>query len=72
MPAKKLNVGDRVEWDTSQGTTFGRVKKKLTRPTKIKTHKVAASAKNPEYLVETEKSKKLAAHKSSELRKRSR
>jgi hypothetical protein len=72
MPAKKLSVEDRVEWDTSQGTTVGRIKKKLTKPTKIKSHKVAASPKNPEYLVETEKSRKLAAHRPAELRKRAR
>ena len=72
MSAKNLKVGDRVEWDTSQGKTVGRIKKKLTRPTKIKTHKVAASAKNLEYLVETEKSRKLAAHQPSGLRKRQR
>ena len=69
MAEKKLSVGDRVEWNTSQGKTVGRVKKKLTSPMKIKTHKVAASAENPEYLVETEKSKKLAAHKPGELKK---
>ena len=72
MVAKKLSVGDRVEWDTSQGKTVGRIKKKLTSPTRIKTHKVAASAKNPEYLMQTEKSRKLAAHKPAELRKRGR
>ena len=48
MSTKKLSVGDRVEWDTSQG-----------------------SRENPEYLVQTEKSKKLAAHKPAELRKKS-
>ena len=42
MSAKKLRVGDRVESDTSPGKTAGRITKKLTRPTKIKTHKVAA------------------------------
>ena len=72
MSTKKLSVGDRVEWDTSQGKTTGRIKKKLTSPMKIKSHKVAASKENPEYLVETEKSKKLAAHKPAELRKKSR
>ncbi len=69
-PAKKLSPGDRVEWNTSQGKTVGHVKKKLTAPMKIKTHQVAASKENPEYLVETEKSKKLAAHKPSELKKK--
>jgi hypothetical protein len=39
---------------------------------KIKSHQVAASKDNPEYLVETEKSKKLAAHKPDELKKRGR
>jgi len=61
-----------VEWDTPQGKTVGRVKKKLTHPIKIKGHKVAASATNPEFLVETEKSRKLAAHKPAALRKRAR
>lgn len=70
MATKKLSVGDRVEWNTSQGKTVGRVKKKLTSPMKIKTHAVKASPENPEYLVETEKSRKLAAHKPGELKKK--
>ena len=72
MSTKKLSVGDRVEWDTPQGKTVGRAEKKLTRPMKIKAHKVAASPQNPEYLVRTEKSRKLAAHQPTELRKLSR
>lgn len=67
--SKSLKPGARVKWDTSQGQTTGRVKKKLTSPRKIKGHKVAASKSNPEYLVETEKTKKLAAHRPGELRK---
>jgi hypothetical protein len=63
--AKTLKTGDKVEWETSQGKTTGTVKKKLTSPTKIKGHKVAASKDNPEYLVKTTKSKKEAAHKPS-------
>lgn len=66
---KSLKEGDKVEWETSQGKTSGTVKKKLTSPTKIKSHKIAASKENPEYLVETEKSKKLAAHKPEALKK---
>ena len=68
--AKELKRGDKVEWETSQGKTTGTVKKKLTSPTKIKTHKVAASKGNPEYLVETAGSKKLAAHQAEALKKR--
>jgi hypothetical protein len=68
--AKTFKPGDKVAWDTSQGTTQGRIVKKQTSPTKIKTHQVAASKDNPQYIVESDKSGKQAAHKPSELRKR--
>ena len=68
--AKTFKPGDKVAWDTSQGTTQGRVVKKQTTPTKIKTHEVAASKDNPQYIVESDKSGKRAAHKPEELRKR--
>ena len=68
--AKQLKVGDKVTWETSQGETTGRVVKRQTSPTKIKTHKVAASKDNPEYIVESAKSGKRAAHKASALKKR--
>ncbi len=58
--ADKLKKGDKVEWETSQGKTSGTVKKKLTAPTDIKGHHVAASEDNPEFLVESEKSGKEA------------
>ena len=64
-----LKKGDKVEWKTSQGKTSGTVKKKLTSATKIKGHEVKASKDNPEYLVETEESKKEAAHKPEALKK---
>ena len=64
-----LKKGDKVEWDTSQGKTEGEVEKKLTSPTEIKHHHVAASKENPEYLVKSDKSGKEAAHKPEELRK---
>ncbi len=68
--AEKLKTGDKVEWETSQGKTSGTVKKKLTKPSDIKGHHVAASADNPEYLVESEKSGKEAAHKPAALKKK--
>ena len=67
----KFKKGDAVEWETPQGTTSGEVKKKLTAPTDIKSHHVAASAENPEYLVESDGSGKEAAHKPSALKKKS-
>jgi len=69
MTEKTFKAGDTVAWDHSQGTTKGKVVRKLTRPMTIKGHKVAASADNPEYLVESAKTGAKAAHKPSELRK---
>ena len=68
---KTLKPGDQVEWQTSQGKTRGTVKKKLTTKTKIKSHVVAASKGDPQYLVQSEKSGGVAAHKPSALKKRS-
>ena len=65
----RLKPGDRIEWNTPQGKTRGRVTKKQTSPTKIKGHKVAASSHNPEYLVQSEKTGKKAAHKRGSLKK---
>jgi hypothetical protein len=67
--AKSFKPGDRVQWNTPQGKTRGKVKKKLTTPRKIKGHAVRASKENPEYLVESEKSGKPTAHKPTELKK---
>lgn len=68
--AKNLKKGDRVEWDTSQGKTHGKVVEKQTSETHIKKHKVAASKENPQWIVESEKSGKKAAHRPDELRKK--
>ncbi|MEO8045607.1 MAG: DUF2945 domain-containing protein [Spartobacteria bacterium] len=69
--SKELKAGDEVEWQTSQGKTSGVVKQKLTSKRKIKSHAVAASKKNPEYLVESKKTGAPAAHKPGALRKKS-
>ena len=68
--AKQLKRGDKVEWNTSQGPTSGKVVRKQTSSTKIKGHKVAASKDNPQYIVESEKSGRRAAHNRSALKKR--
>ena len=67
--AKTLKRGDKVSWNTSQGRTTGKVVKRTTHKSKIKTHVVAASAANPEYIVKSDKSGKTAAHKKSALKK---
>jgi hypothetical protein len=69
MTEKTFKAGDKVAWDHSQGTTKGKVVRKQTTPTQIKGHKVAASKDNPEYIVKSDKTGAIAAHKPSELRK---
>lgn len=67
--AKQLKSGDKVSWKSHGGKAEGKVVRKLTSPTQIKGHKVAASKDNPEYLVETGEGKQ-AAHKLEALTKR--
>lgn len=67
---KTFAKGDKVVWNTSQGETHGTVERKLTKPTDIKGHHVAASKDNPEYLVKSDKSGGTAAHKPEALKKR--
>jgi len=67
---KTLKAGDKVSWQSHGGTATGKVVKKITSPTKIKDHKVAASKDNPEFIVETDDGKK-AAHKPGALSRRS-
>ncbi len=67
--AKSLSKGDKVEWSTSQGKTAGKVVKKQTTDTKIKGHDVKASENDPQYIVESSKSGKRAAHKPGQLHK---
>jgi len=67
--SKELKPGDKVTWNTSRGKTVGVVKKRLTGKTSVKTHKVSASKASPEFLVESSKTGKKAAHKPQALRK---
>ena len=68
--SKELRKGEKVEWDTSQGVTDGYVVRKQTSKTQIKGHTVQASKENPQYIVQSDKSGKRAAHKPDELRKK--
>ena len=69
MAEKTFKAGDKVEWDSSGGHSVGKVVKKVTSPTKIKGHKVAASKDNPEYIVQSDTSGAKAAHKPESLKK---
>jgi hypothetical protein len=65
----EFKPGDRVEWRSSGGRSVGHVVRKLTEPCEIGDHDVKASPENPEYLVESEKTGKQAAHKPTALKR---
>ncbi len=66
--AKQLKKGDKVSWKSHGAAAHGEVVKKITKPTQIKGHKVAASPENPEFIVETEEGKR-AAHTPGALKR---
>jgi hypothetical protein len=63
-----LRTGQRVRWNTSQGRTTGRVVKPITKPAAIKGYRAAAAPDHPEYIVQSQKSGKRAAHSARSLR----
>lgn len=73
MPSVKgmadLSVGDRVSWGTSQGRTRGTIIEKKTRDFEFADQKFTASADEPAFIVQSEKTDAKAAHKKSALRK---
>lgn len=69
MATKEIKVGDKVSWTSPQGKVVGSVKKKLTAPTHIKTHHVAASPDNPQLLVKSDGTGQVAAHKPEALKR---
>ncbi len=67
--AQEFKQGDQVQWNTPQGKTRGKVKKKLTSSTEVGGQKINASESDPRYLIESEKSGKESAHKPDSLSK---
>lgn len=65
-----LRPGQKVSWKSSGATIRGTVKRQLTGPMKIKSHQVKATPENPEYLVQSDKTGALAAHKPEALHPR--
>ena len=66
--AKELKAGDKVTWQSHGGTAHGKVEKKQTSDTKIKSHQVRASKEDPQYIVKSDNGGK-AAHKPEALKK---
>lgn len=64
----EFKKGDKVTWKSHGGEAHGTVEKKQTTETKIKSHKVAATKDDPQYIVKTDKGSE-AAHKPDALTK---
>lgn len=65
---REPKAGDKVRWSSHGGEAHGEVVRKVTRRTTIKSHVVAASKDNPEFIVETDDGK-CAAHKAAALKR---
>ena len=59
--------GQKVSWKSHGGEAHGRVVRKTTRPETIKSHRVAASPDNPQFIVATGEGKR-AAHQAGPLK----
>jgi Hypervirulence associated proteins TUDOR domain len=73
--ADDFSKGDKVEWNTPQGKTEGEVKERVTKEKRVgnagqKGTKVKGSEDNPRYVVESDRSGKLAAHRPEALERR--
>jgi hypothetical protein len=68
MP-RTFKAGDHVEWNSEAGRVQGIVKEKVVSEITFKGYTVHASEKEPQYLIESEKTGHLAMHKGAALRK---
>lgn len=59
----EFKKGDKVQWNSLNGSVEGVVVQKLTSDTHIKSHHVKASPEEPQYLVRSDKTGAEAAHK---------
>ena len=67
--ASEFRKGDRVSWNTPQGRTQGVVIERKIRDFEFAGQHFTASAEEPAFIVESDKSGHRAAHKGSALRK---
>jgi hypothetical protein len=65
--AMAFSKGDKVSWNTSQGTTHGVVEEKHTKDFQHQGQKFNASSDDPVYVVRSDKSGSTAAHHESAL-----
>lgn len=61
------STGDKVAWNTSQGTTHGTVRDKRVKDFQFKGQQFRASPDEPYYIVESDQTGAQAAHQGSAL-----
>ncbi|MET0540888.1 MAG: DUF2945 domain-containing protein [Variovorax sp.] len=62
-------VGDTVDWNTSQGKTTGVVTRRVTGTATVKGHTAKATKSKPEFEVKSTKSGKKAIHTADALKR---
>jgi hypothetical protein len=62
--------GDKVSWNTSQGTTHGVVEKTVTSTTTLGGTELKGTKDDPVYIVKSDKTGKHAGHKGDALERR--
>lgn len=67
--ADELRTGARVSWNTSQGRTRGRIVERRERDFEFDGQHFTASAEEPAFVVDSERTGARAAHKGSALRR---
>ena len=63
-----MSKGDKVSWNTSQGTTHGKTVERKTEEFEFDGQKFKASDDEPYWIVESDKTGARAAHKESTLK----
>lgn len=66
-----LSKGTSVEWNTPQGTTYGKIVEKKTSDFQLDGNTHRASEDEPQYIVESGKTGARAAHKAGALTEKS-
>ena len=64
-----FKVGDHVGWNSEAGRVRGTIKKRITSEITFKGYTVHASKEEPQYLIKSDKTDHIAAHRGAVLKK---
>jgi hypothetical protein len=67
MAQRRFRPGDRVTWSSHGSTAHGQVERELTSDTEAAGRTVRASEDDPQYLVRSDRSGRVAVHKPGAL-----